>query len=214
MSKDVQLLKTFIEQTITEAWDPINKRFTTVDTDREEEADAVKYEKGKIKRNASVSDYERRVSGHFDDEIDELRDEPELKSIEAFVQYKIDDEQTTFSASELQALARNADFKQRKLRNALPPQSVVDSVKSELESYGLKFVPREKVRHFRGAMSNAHGTSPYAGFGGGGSGFSTEKGNPHSIMGLGIGGGKGVMGGGYDWNPNDPKNLPIRGSKR
>lgn len=198
----------------SEAWDPIRKEFTTVETDKESEADATKYEKGKLKRNASVSDYEQRVSNQFDDDIDELRSSPEMKSIEDFVQYKIDDEDTTFTALELQTLARNIDFKQRKIKNALPPQNIVNSVRTELESYGLKFIPREKIRHFRGAMSSAHGSSPYAGFVGGGSGFSTEKGDPHSIMGLGIGGGMGVIGGGYNWDPNDKKNLPIRGSKR
>jgi hypothetical protein len=211
MTKDVQLLKEFIELAL-EAWNPNTRTFDTVTSSREGEEDTTKTDK-KLKRNATSQDYEKSLGSVFEDDIEELRNSPEYKSLESFVQYKMDDEQEAYTTEELQALTRNIDFKNRKLYNALPPSQLVSDVKEELSSYGLKFIPRNAIKHFRGAMSNAHGTSPFAGTVGGGSGVNTTKGNPREIAGFGIGGGMGVMGGGYDWDASDKKNLPM-GSRR
>jgi ribosomal protein S18 len=86
MTKDVQLLKQFISEALHEAWDPINKRFDTVDSSKAGEAEAEKYDK-KLKRNASTQDYEKNVSSSFEDSVEELRDEPEYKSVETFVRW-------------------------------------------------------------------------------------------------------------------------------
>ena len=60
-------------------------------------------------------------------------------------------------------------------------------------------------------MSSAHGTSPYAGFGGGGSGMGSGREGP---VGFGIGGGPGAIGSGQKWDANDPKNLRMGLGKR
>jgi hypothetical protein len=123
----------------------------------------------------------------------------------------MDDEQSTYTTEELQALTRNIDFQVRRLYKALPPQQLVNDIKGELNAYGLQFAPRNAIKHFRGSMSSGHGTSPYAGMGGGGSGMGSDRSGP---IGFGFGGGPGAIGSGEKWDPNDKKNLPIRGSRR
>jgi hypothetical protein len=142
----------------------------------------------------------------FDEKLKELMEMPEYENINAFVEYKIDNEEDYFTTEDLQSLSRVYDFAIRKISNAMPPQQLVKNIKNELISYGLKFIPREPTKHIRGALSSAHGSSPYAGFGGGGSGMSSG--------GIGMGGGPGVAGGKYSWDSkNTEKNLPM-GSRR
>lgn len=81
---------------------------------------------------------------------------------------------------------------------------------AELVNIGLKFVPREPVKFVRGSMSSAHGSHPFAGSGGGGSGFSSDRSGPGFTS---YGGGPGAVGGGYEWRADDPRNLSM-GSKR
>lgn len=66
---------------------------------------------------------------------------PEFESIEAFAEYKFDDEQTEFSSEELAELA----FWVRKSFHV---------VRVELESYGLQLTKRQHERNFRGFSSN------------------------------------------------------------
>jgi hypothetical protein len=90
--------------------------------------------------------------------------------------------------------------------DALPPNQLMNDIKEELSSYGLKLIPREKVKHFRGSMSSAHGSSPFANQGAGGSG-AMNGGY------FGIGGGPGIISTGEKWDASSPRNLPM-GSRR
>lgn len=160
----------------------------------------------RIKRGGGMQHTQAAGDNAFEEEVLELMEEPEFQSIDAFAEFKIDNEEDSFSTVELQALARNLDFKERGIEGALPPQPIINHVKSELQDgYGLMFKARQPPKHFRGAMSSAHGTSPFAGTGGGGSGFSSG--------GLGLGTGPGVIGGKTKWDAKDNRNLPM-GSRR
>lgn len=191
-------LRKFITQLLDEAWNPVSGRFDTVTHGKETE-DALQASEKRIKRGATHSEYNGIVNNQFESDVLQMMSEPEYKTIDAFVQYKFDDEQDTFTATELQALARNIDYKTRKLKGALPPQGLVTSIKQELESYGLKLQQRETTKHFRGSMSNAHGSNPFAGMGGG-SGFTEVPSRLHSKK------------QGFIYDPNDPRSLRM--SKR
>lgn len=146
----------------------------------------------------------------FENTVHVLSKQPELKDVESFVTHKLDNDEDSFSATELQALSRNVDFAARKLKGALAPEMTVKRVKEELLSYGLKFTPRPTVKHVRGVTSNPNGTHPFAGSGGGGSGFGSDY---HGATFTSFGGGPGAVGGGYEWDPEDKKNLSM-GAKR
>ena len=172
---------------------------------REEEKDEF------IKRNASVSDWRENEDDHFEEEIEELRSTPEFKDTDTFINYKLANDELSFSAAELQALARNLEAKKLGVKQVtMAGSSFAKSVKDELVDFGFEFKPREKVKHVRGSMSSAHGTSPWAGMGGGGSGFGGERSNKVGGF-TSMGGGPGAIGGGYDWDPNDKKNLGMAG---
>jgi hypothetical protein len=157
------------------------------------------------------SNYANILSNQFENDIKSLMKQPEYQTLDAFVEYKFEDEQESYDAKELQALARNIDYSQRKLKNALPPESLVTSIKNELQTYGLRFIPREKTQSTRGVTSGFHGTSPYAGFVGGGTGMGTGREGP---MGFGIGGGPGAIGSEEKWDINDKKNLSMGASRK
>lgn len=193
------LLTRLIQKTLYEAWNPVTKQFDTVTTSKEGEEELTKKEKY-IKRNASPTEFSGNRDSQFEDEIEDLRKSPEFKTLEKFVEFKFDDEQETFNALELQALARNLDFKTRGLKNALPPASLVTQVKNDLIGYGLRFEPRQTQKFFRGAMSNSHGSHPFAGMSGG-SGFTEVPVWLHSKKEKPA------------WDANDSKNLPM-GAKR
>lgn len=152
----------------------------------DEEADLEKEDKKKlIKRNATSNSWRDNEDMSFEDQVKELKSQPEYRDLQTFIQNKLDNDEYEYTAAELQAVARNVDYIERKLKNALPPIELVKKIKIELNDIGFKFVPREAVRFFRGSMASSHGSHPFAGSGGGGSGFSD--------MGLGIGGGSGVI---------------------
>lgn len=186
-------------------WDNKRREFTTVTTSRESEEELTKRD-GRIRRDGDANHWPKNRAMSFEEQVDELRTQGEMRSVEVFVQSKMDDECSTYTAMELQALTRNADYATRRIWEALPPQSVVTRIKGELASYGLALEIRQDVKHVRGAMSNAHGVCPHAGFGGGGTGMGTDKDGP---IGFGIGGGPGVIGGGYKWDKNDSRNLKM-----
>jgi hypothetical protein len=148
----------------------------------------------------------------LDDQIEELRGEPEFASIDSFIESKIDDDVFDYNFLELHALARN--ITQRKLgknvdvTEAAP--SDINHVKTTLSDMGFTFIGRKPVKNVRGFNSPSHGTHPFAGSGGGGSGFGSDFGGTTFTS---YGGGPGALGGGYDWDPNDSKNLSM-GSKR
>lgn len=160
----------------------------------------------KIKRDASEETWRGNEDDAFEDAVTELMQFEEFKSIDSFVESKIENDEFSFSAVELQALARRHDS--RKLGHEVTAVSpaTVSKIKANLIDFGLRFVPREKVKHFRGGMSSSHGSNPFAGQGGGGSGFGFD-----GTLG---GKGPGNVGGGYDWSPDDKKNLPMGAGKK
>lgn len=168
-----------------------------------------KPEKGEGSREKGLA----AQAGDVEDEIDELRRSPEYMDVDAFMNMKLDDDDFVYNFMELQALARNMAAKRTgDPRVAVASKSDVDAVRKVLESeFGFKYVPREPARDVRGASGSAHGTHPFAGMGGGGSGFSSDREGGGGFT--SFGGGPGAIGGGYAWDPKDKKNLPM-GSKR
>lgn len=149
----------------------------------------------------------------LDDEIEEMRKMPEYKSLEAFTHSKFDNDDFEYSFMELHALARN--MTQEKLgkvaknkNNAVAEASreALDEVKFELNGLGFNFIGRQPPKEVRGFTSPLNGKNRFAGTGGGGSGFGTDWAGP---TGRGHGHGPGAIGGEYDWDPNDPKNLGM-----
>jgi len=193
----VDLLREFIEAIIeSQPW--YGERSRTA------EEDAAKHD-DRIKRGGSIRQTQASGDLAFEEDVLELMEMPEFNDVATFVEYKMDNDEDSYSTAELQALARNIDFNKRGVEGALPSQALIKSVKQELIGWGLSFQGRQPQRHFRGAMSAAHGTSPFAGMGGGGTGFSSG--------GLGLGTGPGAIGGKTPWNASDKRNLPM-GSKR
>lgn len=137
-----------------------------------------------------------------DDPVDALAGMPEYASVEDFVDSIEDD---AFSHVDLQALAR------RRHGVPSPSQPQLRALRAELESYGLRLLPREPPKEVRGVTSSVNGRHPFAGSGGGGTGFSTSWGAGGFTS---FGGGPGAIGGGYDWNARDGRNLPMSAGRR
>jgi len=161
--------------------------------------------KHSIKRGASHGHYSKVEDDAFDEEVEELRAMPEFESFETFVNYKLDNDEEEFSAAELQALARNyqSAIAGRNVEKA--STTLTKDIKAELLKIGFKFVARENVKGFRGSMSSAHGSNPFAGTGGGGSGFSSGD--------LKLGGGSGAIGGKRAWGTG-PGDLTMGTKKK
>jgi hypothetical protein len=87
----------------------------------------------------------------------------------------------------------------------VPPHDFVKRLKQDLIEFGFEFKPRQVMKLPRSGK-NSHGTHPFAGMGGGGSGFGIDG----SVGGKG----PGNMGGKYDWNPDEKKNLPMGAARR
>lgn len=68
---------------------------------------------------------------------------PEHESVEAFVEFCIDDERGHFTTADLQALNQGT-------------QERLSDLRRELEGYGLRFAPRAFRRRVRGFTSNPH----------------------------------------------------------
>ena len=178
----------------------------------EAEENAAKSEKH-IKSNSSYGEFMANREGAMEDEIQEMLFLPEFQSVDDFVELKMANDDVSFTTAELQALARvKAAIKSHMSPEdiTVAPVDVLKNVKDSLVSYGLSFKPREPVKFVREGRSSAHGSSPFAGSGGGGSGFGSDLGGPTFTS---FGGGPGAIGGGYKWDPNDKKNLPM-GAKR
>lgn len=147
-----------------------------------------------------------------EEQIEELQSDAALKNIDSFVESKLENDEYEYNFVELQALARNEMHKSvggKKLHIASPSQSVVEKIKRELGEIGFKFVGRESVKKVRGVTSPSHGSNPFAGMSGG-SGLGSNAGGP---VGIGIGGGPGAIGGKYEWDSGDKRNLAM-GSRR
>lgn len=72
-----------------------------------------------------------------------FRSWPEYKSVEAFVEFVIDDERSEFDWEDLQYL----NYRTRQ---------TVQAIRAELESYGLKMQVREPERQVRGFTTSSN----------------------------------------------------------
>ena len=147
-----------------------------------------------------------------EDEIEEMRSSPEFVDLDTFVSYKLDNDETAVNWMELQALARNFAAARTGHPEAVAGKGDIDAIKAELNGYGFTFIPRQPPKQVRGATSNSHGTHPFAGSGGGGSGFSSDRGSPGGFT--SFGGGPGAIGGGVPWDKTSNKNLPMGSARR
>lgn len=139
------------------------------------------------------------LEDHLDKQIENLRQEPEFQSVDAFIQGKLDNDDFEFSFIELHALARN--LTQERLPNLDVSEArtrELSEIKAQLSDLGFKFVGRVPERVVRGVTSNPHGQHPFAGSGSGGSGFSNF----------------GAMGSGKSWDSSSSSNLSMGASKR
>jgi hypothetical protein len=169
------------------------------------------YDDGRIKRSAKPDEWRSNRDEAFEAEVEALMDEPEYETIEAFVNHKLDNDEYVFNTVELQALARSADNARTGAQVSVASAMTTAAIKRELTTdFGFRFEPRAPVKFNRGSMSSSHGSHPFAGSGAGGSGFGSGFDGPTFIS---YGGGPGAIGGGYAWDKNDSKNLPM-GSKR
>lgn len=75
------------------------------------------------------------------DEIHEKSAEPELESVETFVQYCMDEDRFTFTHLELRALALNCKLSGSKIR-------------ADLEGYGMSLGERVVAKQIRGFTAN------------------------------------------------------------
>lgn len=139
------------------------------------------------------------IEDHLDDLIEKLRLEPEMSSVDSFIQSKFDNDDFEFNFIELHALARNLT------QERLPDLDVSEArikelteIKTQLSDLGFKFVGRAFEKSVRGITSNPHGKHPFAGSGAGGSGFSNM----------------GAMGSGKSWDSQNSSNLSMGASKR
>jgi curved DNA-binding protein CbpA len=168
----------------------------------------------KLKKWEVKPSYKDTVESDTEETIGEMQAEPEFKNIDAFVEFKLSNDEYEYSFLELQALARNITIKRlNDPRITVPGRHDIDKVRNALENeIGFKYNARQPIKTVRGMSSPSHGTNRFAGMGGGGSGF----GNNEFFGGDGFtsfGGGAGAIGGKYEWDPNDPKNLAM-GTKR
>jgi hypothetical protein len=69
--------------------------------------------------------------------------DPEFESVEAFVEFCLDDERDSFSAKDLQTLS-------------VATQTSIKRLRAVLEGWGLKLAYREPERAVRGFTSNPH----------------------------------------------------------
>lgn len=136
-------------------------------------------------------------------EIDALRREPQMRNVESFITFKLDNDEYEYGFTELQALARNISSIRLKRRDLSEPSQIdVDNVKRQLSDIGFKFVGRSPIKQTRG-YTTAHGTRPFEG--GGGSGFGSD-GFTSS------GGGIGAIGSGRAWG--DSRDLKMGAGRR
>lgn len=149
--------------------------------------------------------------------------------LHAMQEYEETLEPVELSTAELQLIARNESGVPE------PSPTLVREIKEELittPDVVIKFVGRQPKKNIRGFTSGYHGSSPYKGIVGGGTGMGTGFGGP---VGFGMGGGPGSIGGkgrqpynkegepegqfelsmhqkGYDIN--DPRNLGFGAGKK
>jgi hypothetical protein len=155
--------------------------------------------KSDIKYGTKPEEWSSKSDEMFDAEVEEMSRLPEFESIEDFVKSKLDNDEYEFTTAELRALVLGTYNKTGAGVNQ-------DSVKRELTSIGLKFVPREPVKHSRGFGAPVHGSNRYAG---NAAGSGTASGGW-----IGIGGGQGMLGGGGWWSSSDPKSLGMGAKHR
>lgn len=157
-----------------------------------------------LKGSAKPDEWRGKTDQQFQQTVEELSELPEYESVETFVQYKIDDEDETFSTVDLNAIAMH------QAEGNIPSEKLVKTIKAELIGYGLKFVPRQPTKFVRGVLSPKNGTNRFADMPGGGSGVGRDAGFGGTSTGFfSYGYGPGAVGGKYDWQSGDKRNLPM-----
>jgi hypothetical protein len=153
------------------------------------------------------------LDANIEEQVQEIINEPEYKTVESLVEFKLENDETTFSVAEVHAIARNMMKpglgKYQKMISESDPAKV-KLVIHELESYGLLYKPLQSIKNVRGITNNPHGKNPFAGMGGGGSGFGSDFGGSTFTS---FGGGPGAMGSGTKWDSAAKTSLPM-GSRR
>jgi hypothetical protein len=153
------------------------------------------------------------LDANVEQQVEEIVDEPEYQSTESLAEFKLENDETAFSTAEAHAIARNmmksSLGKYKNKISASDPQKVKLVIK-ELESYGFLYRPLQPIKQVRGITSNPHGKNPFAGMGGGGSGFGSDFGGSTFTS---FGGGPGAMGSGTKWDSSAKTSLPM-GSRR
>jgi len=151
------------------------------------------------------------LEDELESRIESLRLEPMFATVEQFVEQKLLNDEYAYDFIELQALARNRASDRLGYDVDVANPVDVKAVKNELEEIGFSFMGREKVSKVRGVTSNPHGTHPFAGSGGGGTGMGTDF---HGGVGFSHGGGPGAIGGEVDWDPTSDRSLKMVPRKR
>lgn len=148
------------------------------------------------------------LSNEDQKEVLELMKQPEFDDVISFAESKIDNDETTYTFVEMNALA----FKEYARATGITPRSLstvpkeyIDRIKAQLAEFELTLQPRATSTNVRGFTAPKHGSNRYAG-NAGGSGTNTGGW-------IGIGGGQGAMGGKYTYNSSDKRSLPF-GSRR
>lgn len=153
------------------------------------------------------------LDANIEEQVQEIIGEPEYKSVESLAEFKIENDETTFSTAEVHAVVRNMMKpelgKYQKMISESDPTKVKFVIR-ELESYGFLYKPLQPIKSVRGVTSNPHGKNPFVGMGGGGSGFGSDFGGSTFTS---FGGGPGAMGSGTKWDPTARTSLPM-GSRR
>lgn len=162
-------------------------------------------------RKGSLEKGRSATTQSVEDEIEEMRAAAEFHDLDAYVGYKLENDETSYDWRELQALARNLGARRVKQDDAVAGKGDIDAIRKELGDIGFDFVPRQPEKQVRGASSNAHGTHPFAGSGGGGSGFSSDRSGGGFTS---FGGGPGTIGSDVKWDPDSPKNLRMGARRR
>ncbi len=78
-----------------------------------------------------------------------LHTQPEYATVEAFVQFCLDDEKTTFTSGDAQRIAQN-------LWPTTPTDRTINTVIEQLKGWGLRLVNGERRANSRGFTANSH----------------------------------------------------------
>jgi hypothetical protein len=124
------------------------REFVELFCEEDKSVEDIEDEKTRHKRNATPDEWRANRDKSFEDRVSEMMFEPEFADIDAFVHHKLDSDEYTFDAAELQALARNVDGERLGHVARVASTRTSSEVKNELvNDYGFKFDPRKPTKH-------------------------------------------------------------------